>query len=146
MMDELMFPISANPDLCVKCLRCQVFCHSHAVFFKDQQRYVDYRKCKGCLRCVEACEHGAIEVISLDKGELQGFKIDNDRCKMCGQCVAEDFCLQNLFEIKTVMDENGKRKQIVHFNDGDLSKCRGCLKCFKDCPNNAIIPIIEEKD
>ncbi|TET05739.1 MAG: hypothetical protein E3J90_00095 [Promethearchaeota archaeon] len=24
-----------------------------------------------------------------------------------------------------------------------MNKCSNCLKCFKDCPNNAIIPNID---
>ena len=33
-------------------------------------RYVDYDKCRGCLKCVIVCEHGAIEVISIEEGKL----------------------------------------------------------------------------
>lgn len=49
-------------------------------FFKDTLRYVDYNKCKGCLKCVDVCEHNAIEVISMEDGQLIDFEIDSERC------------------------------------------------------------------
>jgi ferredoxin len=98
-------------------------------------RYVDYNKCKGCLKCVEVCEHGAVEVISLDDGTLIGFEIDEERCNLCKQCTEADFCFQDRFSFY-------KEKKKIIFNDSDLTNCFNCLKCFKSCPNNAIIPQI----
>ena len=138
MKDEKLFPISINPNLCVRCQRCMYSCHPKAIFFRDTLRYVDYNKCKGCLKCVEVCEHGAIEVISLDEGKLKGFQIDMDKCALCKLCLEEDFCLQNLFILKK--DQDNER---IQFKNASISECYNCLKCFKTCPNNAIIPIIE---
>ena len=137
--DEKFFPISVNPGLCTSCIKCTVICHPKATFFKGKVRYVDYNKCKGCLRCVSACKSGAIEVISLKEGNLIGFKIIKEKCELCGKCIELDFCFQNLFEIVTDKENN----KTIQFKEGNFSKCERCLKCFKECPNNAIIPIIK---
>lgn len=102
-------------------------------------RYVNYAKCEGCLRCMEACEHGAIEVISIQEGELKGFYIDKDKCVLCLLCLEPDFCFQNLFSLAKEADGH---KYIV-FNEKSLKECQKCLKCFKICPSNAILPQIE---
>jgi NAD-dependent dihydropyrimidine dehydrogenase PreA subunit len=114
-------------------------CHQKAIFFKNSMRYVDYDKCKGCLKCVDVCEHGAIEVISIEEGKLKGFTIDPEKCTLCKICLTNEFCFQDLFELQK--DEIGKEK--IKFKRKNLSECSKCLKCFKSCPNNAILPEIE---
>jgi len=139
MENEKLFPISINPNLCVLCQRCAYSCSSKAIFFKESRRYVDYDKCQGCLKCVEVCEHGAIEVISIKEGKLMGFTIDQEKCTLCESCIKENFCFQNLFLLK----ENKKTGlKWIEFHKGDFQKCSKCLKCFKSCPFNAIIPRI----
>jgi len=91
---------------------------------------------------VEVCEHTAIEVISLEEGTLKGFEINQQACKRCDACIQEGFCLNDLFQLQ-MNDETGKEE--ISFTQQDLSNCFKCLKCFKSCPNNAIIPIIEEE-
>jgi ferredoxin len=139
MEDEKLFPIYVNPNFCVLCQRCSYSCPNKAIFFKNSLRYVDYEKCKGCLKCVDVCEHGAIEVISIKEGSLKGFYIDKEKCNFCKLCLEVNFCFQNLFSLK--MDEV-TRRNIIEFHEESLSKCLKCLKCFKSCPNNAIIPLI----
>lgn len=103
-------------------------------------RYVDYNKCKGCLKCVNVCEHGAIEVISLKEGTLTSFRIDENKCSLCKKCLSPDFCFRNLYELKKDKKSN---KEYIEFKESALEPCMSCLKCFKECPNNAIIPNIE---
>ncbi|MGQ4874665.1 MAG: 4Fe-4S binding protein [Promethearchaeia archaeon] len=138
---EKLFPISINPNLCVRCQKCSYSCPPKAIFFRNSLRYVDYNKCEGCLKCVEVCEHGAIEVMSFEGKTLIGFKIDNDRCELCKKCIEPNFCLQNLFKIEK--DENGDEK--IMFNPSDLQICEKCLKCVISCPFNAILPLMDEK-
>ncbi|MFX1452954.1 MAG: 4Fe-4S binding protein [Promethearchaeota archaeon] len=139
MKEEKLFPISINPNLCIRCQRCAFSCHQKAIFFNNSMRYVDYDKCKGCLKCVEVCEHGAIEVISIEEGKLKGFSIDPEKCTLCKTCLNDDFCFKNLFKLQ--IDENGK--ELIKFQKKNLSDCYKCLKCFKNCPSNAIIPDID---
>ena len=136
-MNEKLYPISVNPDLCKRCQKCSYSCPTKAIFWKASMRYVNYNKCKGCLKCVEVCEHGAVSVISIEEGVLKGFKIDKERCNLCLTCTKEDFCFQDRFSF------NEEKKKIV-FDRSDLNKCSACLKCFRSCPENAIIPIIKE--
>jgi ferredoxin len=137
---EKFFPISVNPNLCVRCEKCLYSCSLKAIVFRKSLRYVNYDKCKGCLKCVDVCEHGAIEVISLEDGKLKGFEIDNKKCQLCKECINEDFCFQNLFEI--IQDKNTSKVYII-FNGRNIEKCYKCLSCFRKCPFNAIIPLIE---
>ncbi|MFX1328092.1 MAG: 4Fe-4S binding protein [Promethearchaeota archaeon] len=143
MENEKLFPISINSNLCVRCQRCAYSCPNKAIFFRESMRYVDYDKCKGCLKCVDVCEHGAIEVISISEGKLIGFSIDQEKCNLCKLCLKDNFCFQTLFQLKK--DEK-QGKELIIFYDVNLSQCFKCLKCFKICPNNAILPkIIEPK-
>ena len=135
---EKLFPISVNPQFCVRCEKCSYSCHTKAIFFRDSLRFVDYNKCKGCLKCVDVCEHNAIVVISLEEGRLKNFKIDYERCTVCKKCLELKFCFQNLFMLSFDSDAG---KEYIKFNSKSMNKCINCLKCFKDCPNNAIIPI-----
>jgi len=139
---EKLFPISVNPQFCVRCQKCMYSCHPKAIFFKDTLRYVDYNKCKGCLKCVDVCEHNAIEVISMEEGQLIDFEIDSERCTVCKKCLEEGFCFQNLYVL--IIDPDSDKKQIT-FNKKNMDLCQNCLKCVVSCPNNAIIPIISQK-
>ncbi|MBN1799952.1 MAG: 4Fe-4S binding protein [Candidatus Lokiarchaeota archaeon] len=138
MKNEKLFPISINPSLCVRCQRCFYSCHPKAIFFDNSLRYVNYDKCEGCLKCVDVCEHGAIEVISIAEGSLDGFSIDSDKCVLCKMCLKKDFCPKNLFIIST--DEIGQER--IEFKVSEIIGCSKCLKCFKECPSNAILPNI----
>lgn len=136
--NEKLFPITINPSFCKRCQKCSYSCPPKAIFWRNSMRYVDYNKCKGCLKCVEVCEHGAIEVISLDDGKLIGFTIDDEKCLLCGNCTKDDFCFQNRYSFD-------KEKTKITFNNKELTSCLNCLKCFRMCPNNAIIPQIVRK-
>ncbi len=139
MEKEKLFPIYINPNLCILCQRCMYSCPKKAIFFRNSLRYVNYDKCQGCLKCVDVCEHGAIEVISINEGKLMGFCIDQEKCTLCKLCLEEDFCFQTLFELK-IDYKSGKER--IQFHNENLSQCFKCLKCFKSCPNNAILPKI----
>ena len=117
-------PISHNPK---------------AIFFRDSLRFVDYNKCEGCLKCVDVCEHNAIEVISIEQGNLTEFKIDHEKCTVCKKCLEPGFCFQNLFK-SIINPDTGET--IIRFIKEQMNLCESCLKCFSNCPNNAIIPVI----
>ena len=138
---EKLFPININPKLCVRCQRCSYSCHPKAIFFRDSSRFVDYNKCEGCLKCVDVCEHNAIEVISIDEGKLTNFEIDYEKCIVCKKCLEDGFCFQNLFDCEIDPDTG---EEIIQFNKKKMELCEKCLKCFSNCPNNAIIPIISQ--
>ena len=140
---EKLFPISINTELCVRCQKCTYSCPSKAIFFRNSLRYVDFNKCKGCLKCVDVCEHNAIEVISMEEGELIDFKIDTKKCKLCKECLDINFCFYNLFLLD--IDDNTS-ENIISFNKKNINKCKSCMKCVINCPNNAIIPIIVPND
>jgi len=138
---EKFFPININPELCTRCQKCSYSCPTKAIFFKKSLRYVDYNKCKGCLKCVSVCESNAIEVISMEEGQLVDFKINYNKCKECKKCLEDGFCFQNLF----ILHHNKETGQnLITFNKKNMSLCQNCLKCVSNCPNNAIIPVISK--
>jgi len=134
---EKLFPISINPQLCVRCQKCSYSCPSKAIFFRNSLRFVDFNKCRGCLKCVDVCEHNAIEVISLDEGELIDFRIDAEKCILCKECL--DFCFKNLFLVAQNPDSNG---EYIVFKKKNIKECKNCLKCVISCSKRAIVPII----
>ena len=134
---EKLFPISINPQLCVRCQKCSYSCPSKAIFFRDSLRFVDFNKCKGCLKCVDVCEHNAIEVISLEEGELTDFRIDAEKCILCKDCL--EFCFKNLFHL---VQNPGSNKELIVFNKKNIKECKNCLKCVISCSKSAIVPII----
>ena len=140
---EKLFPISINPQLCVRCQKCSYSCPKKAIFFRDSLRFVDFNKCKGCLKCVDVCEYNAIEVISLDEGELIDFRIDPESCNLCKECLEGGFCFKNLFDLN-IDQETGK--ELIFFKTKQIKECKNCLKCVIACPNNAIVPIISLKN
>ena len=134
---EKLFPISINPQLCIRCQKCSYSCPTKAIFFRDSLRFVDYNKCEGCLKCVEVCEHNAIEVISLVEGELIDFTIDPEKCNLCKECLDGDFCFKNLFILEKSPDSG---KDIIKFNKNNIKECKNCLKCVISCSKSAINP------
>ena len=134
---EKLFPISINPQLCVRCQKCSYSCPSKAIFFRDSLRFVDFNKCKGCLKCVEVCEYNAIEVISLEEGELIDFRIDAESCNLCKECL--EFCFKSLFLLGQNPDSN---EELIIFNKQNIKECKNCLKCVISCSKGAIVPII----
>ncbi len=56
-----------NKDRCVHCGLCDVVCPDHCLVWEKKPagdvrlKGVDYRYCKGCLRCVETCSTGAFQ-------------------------------------------------------------------------------------
>ncbi|MHA1526457.1 MAG: 4Fe-4S binding protein, partial [Promethearchaeota archaeon] len=117
---EKLFPISINPQFCIRCEKCSYSCPTKAIFFRDSLRFVDYNKCKGCLKCVDVCEHNAIVVTSLEEGRLTNFKIDYERCTVCKKCLELKFCFQNLFMLCIDSDAG---KEYIEFNNKYMNKC-----------------------
>ena len=119
---------------------------------KDVYEYVGPRDCKlaanapgggpkgcayGCLgfgSCVKACQFDAIKIVD-------GIAvIDKDKCKACGQCVAE--CPRHIIEMSEY-----DAGAVVLCNSKDFGKdvkavcqtgCIGCGICQKNCPSGAI--------
>lgn len=46
---------------------------------------VEEFRCRGCGKCKEVCDYGAITIVEKEKGELVA-KVDELRCEGCGMC------------------------------------------------------------
>jgi len=67
--------------------------------------YVDETRCRGCGRCEETCEYGAVTVTQDPKTGTLTSKVDEIRCEGCGACAVA--CCN-----KTITVNNFKREQV----------------------------------
>jgi len=57
-----------NPDLCIRCRKCEEICAAHAVILDSNGKlHFNYNKCIRCFCCQEVCPNNAIE---FQKGAL----------------------------------------------------------------------------
>lgn len=56
-------------------------------------------------------------------------KVDDDRCQVCGTCLAKDICRGNAF----LTYDPGEAPFI------DMSRCWGCMECVIICPFDAVV-------
>ncbi|MCU0859892.1 MAG: CoB--CoM heterodisulfide reductase iron-sulfur subunit A family protein [Thermoplasmata archaeon] len=67
--------------------------------------YVDETRCRGCGRCEETCEYGAVTVTKDPKTGILVSKVDEIRCEGCGACAVA--CCN-----KAITVNNFKREQV----------------------------------
>jgi len=137
---ERFIPVQIDADLCLRCERCLNACKSKAIVFDRGIRKVDYNKCKSCLVCVQVCPRNAIVVTSVEPEQVLTIKIDHDKCTLCEQCLT-NYCPNDLF-YKECVKLGEKEIKIIKFKYTQVARCRGCLQCQAQCPENAILPII----
>ncbi len=49
---------------CIGCSKCQRICKFDAITIKDNLSYIDYYKCRLCIKCVDECPTGAISMVN----------------------------------------------------------------------------------
>ena len=58
------FAPKADPDKCVGCGNCQLYCPEATVMLDENKKPIyDYRYCKGCGVCANECPVDAIEMV-----------------------------------------------------------------------------------
>lgn len=88
-------------DLCQNCVAkpCINSCHFNAISSINGKSVIDGNKCKGCMKCMQACPYNAIAKIivpcenscptkAIHKNEHGHAEIDFSKCIGCGACVA----------------------------------------------------------
>jgi Na+-translocating ferredoxin:NAD+ oxidoreductase subunit B len=94
--------------------------------------------CLGLGDCIKVCPSNAIRINIRTKVAV----VDPDRCTGCGLCVAE--CPRNIISLvpadtKVVFLCSYKDIRDIPGREKCESGCIGCRKCYKACPNEAII-------
>ena len=77
-----------DPDVCVHCGMCDFVCPDHCFVWttegadagedaeeKVRLKGIDYRYCKGCMRCVDSCPSGALSKIAEEEGFAEEHRI-----------------------------------------------------------------------
>lgn len=129
------------PNGCIGLGTCVLVCPFGAISIENGISAVDYTKCKGCGKCVEACPKHIIRLIpydakvwvgcmSVDKGSLTRSycEVGCISCKLCEKTCESD---------------------AIHVNDFvasiDYTKCTQCGKCVEKCPRKIIWSDISQK-
>nr|MDO8087395.1 4Fe-4S binding protein [Candidatus Sigynarchaeum springense] len=127
---ERFIPTVIDPDLCHLCGRCYNACRNDAIVIQGRHRWVDYRKCTGCLTCTHVCPYNAIKVTSATGGTTLGIDIDAGKCVTasgCQECVER--CPVGIY---------AKRVEEIVVDEGKIKYCRACKACESNCPGHAV--------
>ena len=113
---------------------CAEVCPFDAIRIVDDLAVVDKEKCKGCMKCLEACPGGLITMIPYEtkyavicssKSKGKDVKLSCDEgCIGCKMCVP--------------VCETGAISVIHNLARIDQEKCNGCGKCAEKCPTKVI--------
>ena len=130
MNNERFLPIVINPNVCQLCGRCYNSCKNEAIIIKGQKRWVDYKKCTGCMTCVSICPYNAIKVTSAIEGETFSINLNQESCiasNGCSECV--DRCPAGIYWLS---------ESKIKINEHALNDCKGCKSCEEGCSVSAI--------
>nr|MDO8110071.1 4Fe-4S binding protein [Candidatus Sigynarchaeota archaeon] len=130
MAKERFLPQVIDPDLCQLCGRCLNACRNEAIVIEGRKRWVDYRRCTGCLTCTLICPKNAIKVTGVNEGQTLGVDIDAAKChavKDCHECV--DRCPAGIYT------KPGENIIVVEEN---LVNCKTYKICEHGFPANAV--------
>ncbi|MHA1729040.1 MAG: 4Fe-4S binding protein [Promethearchaeota archaeon] len=136
MTREYFRPIQIEIGLCVHCERCERNCPNQAIHFNGEQRLIDYKKCRGCLTCVNVCPRNAISVTSVEKDEVISVDVIFDKCLGCGDCA--EICPNKLYEKYSYKPNEIAEKSVYRVPPSRFSECSGCELCVENCPEGII--------
>ncbi len=127
---ERFIPTAIDADLFHLRGPCYNACRNDAIVIQGRHRWVDYRKCTGCLTCVQVCPYNAIKVMSAIEGKTLGVDIDAGKCiatSGCQECVAH--CPARIYT---------KHGEKIAVDEGSIKDCRACKTCETVCPEHAV--------
>jgi electron transport complex protein RnfB len=111
-------------------------CPNNAIRFNGNQRLIDYKKCSGCLTCVNVCPRNAITVTSAEEEDVISVDVAYHKCDNCAICF--EICPNNLYEEYEYAELNGSTKMVHRVPPTKFFECSGCGVCVESCPENAI--------
>jgi len=80
-MSRSKIDIRLNPDKCNRCGKCEKVCAPNALKVAPTYIYLDWRTCTECMKCVQACDRGAIVRHSTESAAKGATKSSSKRRK-----------------------------------------------------------------
>ncbi len=122
------------PNGCIGLGTCTSICPFGAISIENGISAVDYTKCQGCGKCVEACPKHIIRLIPYDARVWVGcMSVDKG-------AVTRSYCEVGCISCK--LCEKTCEHDAIHVNDFvasiDYTKCTQCGKCVEKCPRKII--------
>lgn len=122
------------PNGCIGLGTCASICPFGAISLENGISAVDYTKCQGCGKCVEACPKHIIRLIPYDAKVWVGcMSVDKG-------AVTRSYCEVGCISCK--LCEKTCESDAIHVTDFvasiDYTKCTQCGKCVEKCPRKII--------
>lgn len=145
-----------NADKCKNCSLCTRKCKASAIDFKNHS--IDYSRCVACFDCIDACNHGALNL----KNRLKQSQSQNNEESAPVDSARRSFLIgagllavgaANAQKDKkvdgglaTILDKKVPERGTPILPAGSLSAkhfaqhCTGCQLCVSACPNGVLRP------
>ncbi|MFY9214281.1 MAG: RnfABCDGE type electron transport complex subunit B [Tissierellaceae bacterium] len=127
---------------CLGCGTCYDVCEFDAIRMIDGVAVIDKDKCTACMKCIEICPKGIIELVPYDNEYIVKCMSEDKgkdvRANCSIGCIGCRICVRNCPEDAFTFENN--LAKIIY------DKCTNCGICEEKCPTKCIWTSVEKKD